>query len=147
MFTVLSVDLVEILVPLGICVVMPCIIVFLVMWARKKENDSKAEVAVKAIENGAGVDANLFTNDKPKKTYKGMIFRYLKDGIICTFLGIAFIISNYICDFGDKDASVGLIFIGIVVASIGIALLITYFIGRKQFAAYLKAEEEQIGKE
>ena len=48
----------KLLIPLGICVVLPVMIVWLVNRTRQNETNRKTEIMLKAIEAGATIDAN-----------------------------------------------------------------------------------------
>lgn len=56
----------SIIVPIGICVVLPVMLVWLVTRVRRNEIDKKAEVMIKAIESGVTIDSDLF-KEAPKK--------------------------------------------------------------------------------
>lgn len=139
----------DIFVPLGVCVVLPCLIVFLTTWVRRNEMNRKAEIAIKAIEHGAEIDPQIFQGTasqahERKRTYKGSLFRTLKSGIICAGLGAALLIMPMLnLDFGlsvfsaPKSA-------GFLLLCLGLVLTASYFIGRKIFAAEIKAEEEKL---
>ena len=138
----------DILVPISIFVILPCLIVFIVQWARRNEMNRKAEVALKAIENGAQLDPNFFAGEKKVKSRKEKIFKTLKSGLVCSGIGIGVILCSFLsvdteeCSHFDPD----LLGIGAIILLIGAALVTAYFIGRKYFSAEIKAEEEKIGK-
>lgn len=139
----------DIIVPIGICVVTPVLIVFLVMWARRREIDRKSEMAIKAMECGLEVDPKLFApKEKKKKTYKGMVFGMLRGGLVCTGLGIALITMELLKNFSviagkcNNDTLFG----GLILMLIGIALVISWSVGKKHFALEIQNEEEQIRK-
>ena len=138
----------DFILPISICVILPCLIVFIVQWARRNEMNRKTEVALKAIENGVQLDPDFFAGEKKFKTRKEKIFRNLKSGLVCAGLGLGVIICSFLsvdtedCSYFDPD----LLGIGAIILLIGAALIAAYFIGRKQFAAEIKAEEEKIGK-
>lgn len=50
-------ELAEILLPLGVSVVLPVLIVWLVTRARQNEINKKTEIMLKAIESGVAMDA------------------------------------------------------------------------------------------
>ena len=60
----------DILMPLGICVVLPVMIVWLVTRARQNETNKKTEIMLKAIESGATIDANFFNEKQGAKSIK-----------------------------------------------------------------------------
>ena len=136
----------EVLVPIFLCVVLPCIIVWLITSTRKHELGRKTELALKAIESGAQIDPNFFSREAAAKTVKERIFGRLTTGCTLAALGIALF---GVALFG-KEAVTDSFYVplgGGILLLLGIAFIVTYFIGRKQFAAEIAAEEAKIGKE
>lgn len=149
MNTVLMVNtqwMVDFLLPVFICVVLPCVIVWLTSKTRRHELDRKTELALKAIDSGAQIDPNFFSKAAPAKTVKERIFGRLTTGCTLSALGLALF---GVALFG-KDAITSSFYVplgGGILLLLGIAFIVTYFIGRKQFAAEIAAEEAKIGKE
>lgn len=136
----------DFLLPVLISVVLPCVIVWLTSRTRRHELDRKTELALKAIESGAQIDPNFFSKAKPAKTVKERIFGRLTTGCTLSALGLALF---GVALFG-KDALTSSFYVplgGGILLLLGIAFIVTYFIGRKQFAAEIAAEEAKIGKE
>ena len=50
----------SIIVPIGICVVLPVMLVWLVTRVRRNEIDKKAEVMIKAIQSGVTNDSDVY---------------------------------------------------------------------------------------
>ena len=72
-FTILSITeeaLIDILMPICICVVLPVAIVWIVSHYRRLDTDRKAEVMIKAIESGTPVDPAFFKPQKKDRTVK-----------------------------------------------------------------------------
>ena len=63
----------ELLTALGVCVVLPVLIVWLVLRSRKHQIDRKTEIVMKAIEAGVPVDENFFKSPKKEKNLKKFI--------------------------------------------------------------------------
>lgn len=75
--------LIRVLVPIAIVVVMPVLVVWLVMRARQHEVDKKAEVLLKAVENGTQIDPAFFANaGAKKKSVKDKLMGYLTVAMI-----------------------------------------------------------------
>lgn len=135
----------EVLVPIFLCVVLPCVIVWLTSRTRRHELDRKTELALKAIESGAQIDPNFFSKAAPAKTIKEKIFGHLTTGCILSALGLAlFAVAMFGKDTITSSFYVPLV--GGILLLLGIAFIVIYFIGRKQFAAEIAAEEDKIGK-
>ena len=75
--------MVEIIVPIGVCVVLPVMVVWLVFRSRNHIVDRKAEVLLKAIENGQDIDPEIFSTDnKSGRSLKMNLLGKLQAGII-----------------------------------------------------------------
>ena len=136
------------LVPLGIFVVLPIMVVWLILRNHQHEVDKKAEIMLKAIENGSELDTELLTETSRKRTVKDKLLGYLTVAMITGIIGLLTIITEIVLfskvnlwtdDFGP--ALLCLIVSGIILA-VGIAFLIVYFAGKKTFAKELKALNE-----
>ena len=138
----------EILLPIGICVVLPVMIVWLINRTRQNETNRKTEIMLKAIEAGATIDADFFKaqqDNKAPKTIKERLLRRLSGGCICTLIGIAIGvvgIVNHVNWDGQisSDSGVTAMIIGGVLLGIGISLIIVFFVGKKMLAKEMEAE-------
>ena len=132
--------------PVFICVVLPVAVVLIVGLVRRNETNRKAEIMLKAIENGATVDPSFFESSKKKekrmRTRKEKLNDNLTGGAICTAIGIALILIKVIFYLPDDDFSLMLIG-GAILLAIGIANLVIYFVGMKAFASEIEAEEKK----
>ena len=141
----------DILIPLGICVVLPVMIVWLVMRTRQNETNKKTEIMLKAIESGATVDAEFFkSQQRGQKTIKERLLKRLAGGCIFTLMGVVFTVIGFV----NKDMmaemhmqpdsfAIPCIFGGVFFA-IGIGLLIVFFVGKKMLAKEMEAETREI---
>ena len=137
----------DILVPLGICVVLPVMIVWLVTRARQNETNKKTEIMLKAIESGATIDANFFKEKQGAKTIKERLLKRLTGACIFTLMGVVFTVIGFV----NKDMmtemtlsfTIPCIFGGIFFA-IGIGLLIVFFVGKKMLVKEMEAEAKEI---
>lgn len=139
----------EILIPIGVCVVLPVMIVWLVNRTRQNDTNRKTEIILKAIEAGAPIDANFFKAQNDTKTVKERLLKRLSGGCIFAFIGIAceiIGIINMIKWDGatSNDSSVVPMVIGGICLAIGISLLIVFFVGRKMLAKEIEAEEKAL---
>lgn len=139
----------EILIPIGICVVLPVMIVWLVNRTRQNDTNRKTEIILKAIEAGAPIDANFFKAQNDTKTVKERLLKRLSEGCIFALIGIAceiIGIINMIKWDGatSNDSSVVPMVIGGICLAIGISLLIVFFVGRKMLAKEIEAEEKAL---
>ena len=146
----MGVELVGILVPLGICVVLPVLIVWLVTRTRQNETNKMTEIMLKAIESGATIDANFFKDaHKKQKSTKERLLNRLIWGCATSILGVGLAILgivqwvNWNGTTSNDSFVVPLIFAGILLA-IGIALFIGFFVGRKMLTKEMEAEEKSL---
>ena len=148
-FTVMDWD---ILMPLGVCVVLPVMIVWLVMRTRQNETNKKTEIMLKAIESGATIDADFFKaqqDQKAPKTIKERLLKRLSGGCICTLTGLALEvvgIVNYVKWDGtiSNDSAVVPMIIGGILLGIGVSLIVVFFVGKKMLAKEMEAEAKAL---
>ena len=138
----------DILIPLGICVVLPVMIVWLVTRTRQNETNRKTEIMLKAIESGATLDANFFKEQQNTKTIKERLLSRLTGASVMSLLGVALLAVAVV--FGNSYAPDGWNFrespapvfavIGGVLLAIGLALFAVFFAGKKMLAKEMEAE-------
>ena len=138
----------DIWIPLGVCVVLPIVIVWLVSRVRQKEIDRKAEIMLKAIEAGVEIDPALFSDNKkkePRMKVKSDLLDKLSGACITSLMGVALLVIRYL-GF-DPAWAIYLSLAGAVLLAIGIGLFISYFVGKRFLAKEIEAEEKElIGK-
>lgn len=134
---------IEVIVPIFICVVLPVMIVWLVMRAKKNETDRKAEIMLKAIESGAAIDPDFFKPQKTdQRTLKEKLLGRLTGACVTSLLGIVFLVGGI--GFGWKlnlGALPSLPLLGGILLAVGIALFVVFFVSRKMLAREIEAEE------
>lgn len=140
----------EILVPLGICVVLPVMIVWLVMRTRQNETNRKTEIMLKAIESGATIDANFFKEQQSPKTIKERLLARLTSAAVLTLIGVALLAIAIVLgnnyggwQFNDSPAPLFAVIGGILLA-IGLALFAVFFVGKKMLAKEMEAETKSL---
>ena len=139
----------EIIVLIGICVVLPVMLVWLITRVRRNEIDKKTEVMLKAIESGATIDSDLFKEaPKKRKSTKERLLNRLICGCAASIIGAALTAIGIIpwMTLEDDYYAPLLIFGGISLA-VGIALFIGFFVGRKMLAKEMEAEEKSLEQE
>ena len=143
-------NFVEMLIPVSVCVVLPVMIVWLVMRARQNETNRKAEIMLKAIENGQMVDPDYFkSSPKKAKTIKQELLEKLNGACITTFMGVVFLLLFIVDAYGPGLPSAIILkellpVAGGVMLAVGIGLFITYFAGKKMLAKEIEAEENNL---
>ena len=133
----------EILVSLGICMVMPVAIVWIVCHYKAHKTDKNAEVLLKAIEKGLEIKPEMFANaDGESGPLKLRLLRKLQYGILFLLVGVGFLVSTpfmykYIAPILPVTA-------GVILLAIGVAFTVVFFIGKKLLSAEIKAEEDNL---
>ncbi|MBR5199555.1 MAG: hypothetical protein IKW20_06970 [Bacteroidales bacterium] len=142
----------KVLVPLGIFVALPVMIVWLVTRARQNEINRKTELLLKAMESGAQIDTNLIASPIGGKTIKERLLKRLTAGCIFTLMGIVFLTIGIVNGINlqpgmsNDSAVIPSVFGGIWLA-IGVSFFIVFFVGRKMLAKEISAEEKTLTRE
>ena len=139
------------LIPIGVCVVMPVMVVWLVTRARIKKNEQKMAVLVKAIENGVEIDPELLVSEtessrNTNRNTKMKLIKKLTAGIVCSIIGIALLVCPSLEAFDGVAGQEMLYIIGGVMIAVGIAYIVTFFVGRKYLAPEIEAEERKLNE-
>lgn len=138
--------------PIGICVVLPVMIVWLVMRTRQNETNRKTEIMLKAIESGVTVNADLFKQRHETMTIKERLLKRLSSASVVSLIGVAILVicicmvtKNGNTMHGDAIAVLTVFMIvGGILLAIGLALFIVFFAGRKMLAKEMEAEAKSL---
>lgn len=139
-----------VLLPICICFLLPVLIVWLSMRKQSNETNRRTEIMLAAIEKNADVDVSkLFAEDKKtdKKTFKEKLLSKLQTGCILSFIGLGLVIFLIIWrHFGGGQSKDFFLYGGggAICIGIGIAYLISYFVGKKMLAKEMEAEQKEL---
>ena len=96
----------DMLFVIGICVVLPIVVVWLNTRKAQNETNKRTEVLLKAIESGANIDTELFRNQfTPAKTIKEKLLDRLTAACIVSAVGLAICIALLILAYNGGLAS------------------------------------------
>lgn len=130
--------MVDILVPIFVCVVLPVAIVGIYYWSQVNAENKRAEILMKAIEANCGPDADKLAEalQKPRKTAREILNLRLLRGCMFTLVGLGLCIVGIVSacmgtEFASDPVTVPLVFGGASLA-IGLSYLVVYFVTRKQ---------------
>ncbi len=142
-------DFIEALIPISICVVLPALIVWLIGRVKQNETNRKAEIMLKALDNGAKIDTDFFKSSSGSKTIKERLLKRLTGACVTSLLGVAFLVGGIlICNatsWSFDDGPMCLLApVGGILLAIGMALFIVYFVGKRMLAKEIEAEEKQL---
>lgn len=137
------------IVPICICVVLPSIIIWLVGRRKQNETNRKAEIMLKALDNGAKIDTDFFKSQSASRTIKERLLGRLTGACVTGLLGVAVLaVAIYMgCTLDwskNDDVIIMTTLLGGILLAVGIALFIVYFSGKKMLAKEIAAEEKQI---
>ena len=138
----------DLIAVLGICVVLPIIVVILVTRAKTNATNRRAEIAMAAIEKNTNVDLEEFFRkmNPPRRSIKERLLNRLLLGCIFTLFGvgiyIAVFVYNIFIGHFDRDMFIGMSFAAVPSLGVGLAFLVNYFVGRKVLKQEMESEAQ-----
>lgn len=141
----------NLLTPIGICVVLPVMVVWLVMRVKQNETNRKTEIMLKAIESGASIDVDFFKAQQMEaKTIKERLLKRLTGACVLSLLGVIMLVlgiyfaSETVAVIVGKRVSPLILMVGGVLLAVGLALFAVFFVGKKMLAKEIEAEEKAL---
>ena len=139
--------IIEDLVPIAICVVLPIAIVWMTTRARIKRDNLRKEIILAAMEKNSDINIEEMTKklNRPRKLLKEKLITRLLCGSMFVGFGILTYIALavYMCIFGqDTNMFIGLSFVAVPSLAVGIAFLINFFVGKNMLAKEMEAERD-----
>ena len=150
MFTLLEINMYAIqkmVTTIGIWVVLPVLVVWLVNRKRTNDTNRKAEILLKAIESGVAIDPSILKENKRVRSIKEILLNRLTAAWVTTLAGIPFIgfgITMYILLERPSESVLMISGFGGVMLAVGIALFFVYSSGKKLFEAEIEAETKAL---
>ena len=140
-------NVVQALIPLGICVVLPIMSIWLVMRNKTNETNRRTEVLLAAIEKNPDMDMEDFIrkmNLKTKTTKERLMSRLLW-GLVFIAIGASSLLSALYQDYqGGTSLDFFAIYSGCgCVLLIGISFVAVFFISKRMLAKEIEAEEKK----
>lgn len=134
-------DLVELFIPLGVCVILPIGIVWIIFASIMNRDNKNAEIMIKALENNSPLDAETLMKSlaKKDKTSSSLWQLRLLRGCIFTLIGIAtaaFAIVMASC-MPEENVQYPFLLISLLSFAIGVSYIIVYFVTRKEDKKHL----------
>ena len=139
------------LIPICICVVLPVLIVWLIGKVKQNETNRKAEIMLKALENGAKIDTDFFRSQSGSKTIKERLLGRLTGACVTSLIGVAFIaVGIFLQHLQNWNNNIEVVVItyllGGILMAVGISLFVVYFSGKKMLSKEMEAEEKQLAE-
>lgn len=146
MDVVLAHALIEILIPIGVAVVLPVAIVAIVFKSALASDRNRKEIILAALEKNPNLDVEDLVKrmKKSNKLIKEKLLARLERGCLCCLMGMAFMVLYFFLGVQGEDF---ITVVGAALIAIGIAFLISYFVGRRMLAKEMLAEEQNMKQE
>lgn len=145
MDVVLAHALIEILIPIGVAVVLPVAIVAIVFKSALASDRNRKEIILAALEKNPNLDVEDLVKrmKKSNKLIKEKLLAKLQHGCLCCLMGVAFVLLYFFLSV-QKEI---LLIAGTALIAIGIAFLVSYFVGRRMLAKEMEAEQQNMKQE
>lgn len=146
MDVVLAHALIQILIPIGVAVVLPVAIVAIVFKSALASDRNRKEIILAALEKNPNLDVEDLVKrmKKSNKLIKEKLLARLEHGCLCCLMGVAFMLLYFFLGVQGEDF---ITVVGAALIAIGIAFLISYFVGRRMLAKEMLAEERYMNEE
>lgn len=144
-----SVNFIPMIVSLGVCVVLPIVIVSLSLRHKLESEKNRKDIILAALEKNSNINVEELVKkmNKPDKMIKEKLLSKFQWGILTSILGIGFVILSSIMGYQEEDYTDNIQFLGIsgaVLLAIGVAFLLTYFYGKKMLSKEMETEEKNM---
>lgn len=146
MDVVLAHALIQILIPIGVAVVLPVAIVAIVFKSALASDRNRKEIILAALEKNPNLDVEDLVKrmKKSNKLIKEKLLARLEHGCLCCLMGVAFMLLYFFLGVQGEDF---IVVVGAALIAIGIAFLISYFVGRRMLAQEMEAEQQNMKQE
>ncbi len=138
--------LVQILVPIGVAVVLPIAIVAIVFRSALASERNRKEIVLAVLEKNPDIDVEQLMKNlkKSEKLIKEKLLARLERGCLCCLMGMAFMVLYFFLGVQGEDF---IVVVGAALIAIGIAFLVSYFVGRRMLAQEMEAEQQNMKQE
>ena len=135
----------DILVSLGVVVALPVLIVAIIFRSVMAADRNRKEIILAALEKNPNLNVEDLVKrmNKSEKLIKEKLLAKLQRGCLCCLMGVAFVLLSFFLSVHNEF----LIIAGAALIAIGIAFLVSYFVGRRMLAQEMEAEEQNMNKE
>lgn len=137
--------LVQLLVPIGVAVVLPIAIVAIVFRSALASERNRKEIVLAVLEKNPDIDVEQLMKNlkKSEKLIKEKLLARLERGCLCCLMGVAFVLLYFFLSVQNEF----LIITGAALIAVGIAFLVSYFVGRRMLAKEMEAEQQNMKQE
>ena len=144
-----SVDFMPMIVSLGVCVVLPIVIVALSLKHKLESEKHRKDIILAALEKDSNINVEELVRkmNKPGKLIKEKLLRKFQWGVLTSIIGVGLVILSSIMGYTGGISTDNIQFLGIsgaMLLAIGVAFLLTYFYGKKMLSKEMEAEEKNM---
>ena len=127
-------------------VVLPIAIVAIVFRSALASERNRKEIVLAALEKNPDIDVEQLMKNlkKSEKLIKEKLLARLERGCLCCLMGVAFMVLYFFLGVQGEDF---ITVVGAALIAIGIAFLISYFVGRRMLAKEMEAEQQNMKQE
>ena len=127
-------------------VILPVAIVAIVFKSALASERNRKEIILAALEKNPNLDVEDLVKrmKKSNKLIKEKLIARLERGCGCCLMGVAFLLLYFFEFMGRTDVP---LILGAALIAIGIAFLISYFVGRRMLAQEMEAELQNMKQE
>ena len=138
--------LVQLLVPIGVAVVLPIAIVAIVFRSALASERNRKEIVLAVLEKNPDIDVEQLMKNlkKSEKLIKEKLLARLERGCLCCLMGVAFMLLYFFLGVQSEDL---IVVVGAALIAVGIAFLVSYFVGRRMLAQEMEAEQQNMKQE
>ena len=135
----------DILVSLGVVVALPVLIVSIIFRSVMAADRNRKEIILAALEKNPDLNVEDLVKrmNKSEKLIKEKLLAKLQRGCLCCLMGVALVLLYFFLSVQNEF----LIIAGAALIAVGIAFLVSYFVGRCMLEKEILAEEQSMNKE
>lgn len=135
----------DILVSLGVVVALPVLIMAIIFKSVMAADRNRKEIILAALEKNPNLNVEDLVKrmNKSEKLIKEKLLAKLQRGCLCCLMGVALVLLYFFPSVHNEF----LIIAGAALIAVGIAFLVSYFVGRRMLEKEILAEEQSMNKE
>ena len=125
---------------------LPIAIVAIVFRSALASERNRKEIVLAVLEKNPDIDVEQLMKNlkKSEKLIKEKLLARLERGCLCCLMGVAFMLLYFFLGVQSEDL---IVVVGAALIAIGIAFLISYFVGRRMLAQEMEAEQQNMKQE
>ena len=125
---------------------LPIAIVAIVFRSALASERNRKEIVLAVLEKNPDIDVEQLMKNlkKSEKLIKEKLLARLERGCGCCLMGVAFMVLYFFLGVQGEDF---ITVVGAALIAIGIAFLVSYFVGRRMLAKEMEAEQQNMKQE